>query len=439
MGEQGGTVEKVKAGSIAEEIGLIPGDHLVSINGKIFRDILDYKYLCAGEEIEVHVIKTNGEEWFIVIEKDYDEDLGIIFKSPTISPVKRCYNKCVFCFIDQMPGEMRASLYLKDDDYRLSFLYGNFITLTNLNESEISRIIRHHLSPLYISVHTTEPDLRCKMLNSKKNINVMEILERFARADIEMHGQIVMCPGINDKEHLDKTIEDLAKLWPAFRSSAVVPVGLTRFRDKLFPIVPITGNDARNVLNQINRWQERFIEKISTNFVFPADEFFLKAGEDIPAHSYYEEYPQIENGVGLIRIFLNNLGKWNSEKLPKEINPSLTISIVTGMLAKPYLVKMCSFFDSIKGLKFKIWEIENNFFGKEVTVAGLISGKDIIDTLSDKSLGDLLLIPDVMVKEGDNIFLDDFTIKEVEDILRVKIKVVDSLLDKVKPAELLKI
>lgn len=435
----GGTVKKVKAKSIAEEIGLIPGDRIVKINGKTFKDILDYKYLCTEEEIEVHVIKNNGEEWFIVIEKEYDEELGIIFESPTISPVKRCRNKCIFCFIDQMPKGMRPSLYLKDDDYRLSFLYGNFITLTNLNEAEIERIIRQHLSPLYISIHTTDKDLRCKMMNIKNNKDIMDILPRFAQAGIEMHGQIVLCPGINDKEKLDKTIEDLAGLWSAFRSLAVVPVGLSRHREKLFPLVPVGESDAEYVLDQVSRWQDKFMEQMNTKFVFTADEFFLKAGKEIPPDLYYEGYPQTENGVGLIRLFLNNLEKWDYEKLPARVDPPLTISLITGMLAKPYLIKLCSYFDSIKGLRFKIWEIENNFFGKGVTVAGLVTGKDIIDTLSDKNPGDILLIPDVMLKERENIFLDDFTVKEVEDILRIKIKVVDSLLDKVNPKELLKV
>ena len=433
---EGGTVDKVERGSIAEEVGLVPGDRLLSINGESFKDIIDYQYLCAEEELEVRVSKENDEELIIEIEKDYDEDLGLIFTYPTIDPLKKCCNNCIFCFVRQMPGGMRSSLYVKDDDYRLSFLYGNFITLTNLSQEDILKIESQHLSPLYISVHTTEPYLREKMMNCKNIIDVFPVLERFAKARIEMHGQIVLCTDINDKQHLDKTIGDLASLWPSFKSVAVVPVGLTRYREGLYPLRTVTSHESRSILFQLEKWQEKFKEIMGTNFVFPADEFFLKAGIEIPLDSYYEEYPQTENGVGLIRLFLNNLDKWDKRDLPSSINPPRTVSLVTGKLAKPYLMEMCNYFKSVKGLRFKIWEIENIFMGREVTVSGLVCGKDIIDTLSEEQIGDVLLIPDVMVKDRRHIFLDDFNKEELEDILQVKIKVLNSLLEGVKPEDL---
>lgn len=435
MTKKSGIIKKVEPGSIAEEVGLAPGDELVSIDGESFRDIIDYRFLCAGEELELRVVKEDGEEWEVDIEKDYDEDLGIIFTSPTIDQIKECQNSCIFCFIDQMPGGMRPTLYVKDDDYRLSFLYGNFVTLTNLKEEDIQRIEREHLSPLYVSVHATKPDLRNKMMNCRKAGKIMDLLARLARASIELHGQIVLCPGVNDGNNLDRTLEDLAGLWPSFKSVALVPVGITRYRDKLFPLSPVEREDAEKLLEQLGKWQEKFINRLGSRFVFPADEFFLKVGQEIPSHEYYEDYPQTENGVGLIRIFLNNLEKWEEASLPAKLEEPLTLSLVTGVLARPYLAKIKEFFKPVQNLKIKIREVENIYFGPEVTVAGLICGKDIIDVLSDNQLGDLLLLPDVMVKDQDSILLDDFHISEIEDILQVKIKILNSLLHGVEPGD----
>lgn len=439
MKKLGWEIKEVKEGSIAEEVGLEKGDRVIWINCQEFKDILDYRYICADEDLELKAYKKNGEEWVIDIEKDYDEDLGIIFESPTIDPVKRCSNRCVFCFIDQMPKGMRSSLYLKDDDYRLSFLHGNFVTLTNLSAGEIKRIEEQHLSPLYVSVHTTDPGLREKMIRCKNGRNILETLKRLAAAGIEMHGQVVLCPGINDGKILDQTIKDLAVLCPSFKSVAVVPVGITRYRERQTPLNIVTPGKAREIIGQISRFQTKFLEECGTRFVFPADEFFLQTGMEIPPDSYYEDYLQTENGVGLVRLLLNNLESWTEKDLPSRVSPPLTVSLITGKLAKPYIQKVAQFFKKVKGLRVKVWEIENEFFGKDVTVSGLICGKDIIDSLSDKKLGDLLLIPDVMVKDGKDTFLDDFTREEIEDILQVKTKVIDSLLENVKPGDLFRV
>ncbi|RQD73212.1 MAG: DUF512 domain-containing protein [Candidatus Syntrophonatronum acetioxidans] len=436
MAEKGERIERIEPDSIAEEVGLAPGDRLIKINGEKFRDIIDYRFLCAGEELELRVIKKNGEEWQIDIEKEYDEDLGVVFASPTIDQIKECHNKCIFCFIDQMPGGMRPTLYVKDDDYRLSFLYGNFVTLTNLREKDIERIEKEHLSPLYVSIHATEPALRNKMMSSRKAGKIMELLKRLTRASIEIHGQIVLCPGINDGKNLDRTLHDLGGLWPSFKSVAVVPVGITRYREDHFPLSPVKREDAEKLLEKVARWQERFLSQLGTRFVFPADEFFLKAEGEIPSSEYYEDYSQMENGVGLIRLFLNNLEKWKEVELPEKLQDPVTLSIVTGVLARPYLERIKEFFKPVQGLKINVWEIENIFFGQEVTVAGLICGKDIIDVLSEKRLGDLLLLPDVMVKDQDSTLLDDFSAGDIEDILQVKVKILNSLLYGVMPGDI---
>ncbi|UNC92473.1 DUF512 domain-containing protein [Candidatus Contubernalis alkaliaceticus] len=436
MEKQGWKIKDVKKGSIADQIGLEKGDRVSCINCEKFKDVLDYRYLCADEELELEAFKENGDQWLIDIEKDYDEDLGIMFESPTISPEKRCSNRCIFCFIDQMPKGMRSSLYVKDDDYRLSFLHGNFITLTNLTEREIERIEKQHLSPLYVSVHTTDPVLREKMVRCNQGRNILETLKRLASVDIEMHGQVVLCPGINDGTVLNQTIKDLAELWPSFKSLAVVPVGITRYRENQFPLTAVTSQGAQDIIESVGRWQAKFLKDLGTRFVFPADEFFLKAGIDIPLDYSYEEYPQTENGVGLIRILLNNLEKWTNTDLPLKLSSPVTVSLVTGNLAKPYIEKLAHFFNTVENLKVKVWDIENIFFGKEVTVSGLICGKDMIDSLSDKELGDLLIIPDVMVRDGKDLFLDDYTREEIEDILQVKTKVINSLLEGVTPFDL---
>ncbi len=436
MNNNGWEINQVKKDSIAQEVGLEKGDRIICINCQEFKDILDYRFLCADEDLEVKILKKNGEQWTVDIEKNYDEDLGITFDSPTISPVKRCSNRCIFCFIDQMPKGMRSSLYVKDDDYRLSFLHGNFVTLTNLSEGELERIEKQHLSPLYVSVHATNPEVRERIVRCKSSRDIFSILKRLAAAGIEMHGQVVLCPGINDGKILEQTITDLAGLWPSFKSAAVVPVGITRYREKHFPLESVTPAAAREVIDQVSRWQSRYLDELGARFVFPADEFFLQAGIEVPADSYYEDYPQTENGVGLVRLLLNNLQAWSKKELPQRVSPPLTVSMITGKLAKPYIFEVARFFEKVEGLKVKVWDIENAFFGENVTVSGLICGKDIIDTLSDKEVGDLLLIPDVMVKDGKDIFLDDFTLEEVEDILQVETRVIDSLLENVNPADL---
>lgn len=430
-----GIIRAIQPGSIAGEVGLQPGDKVIAINGNELGDILDYHLACAGEELEVYLKKDSGEEWVLDIEKDYDEDLGIIFTSPALAPVKKCANRCIFCFIDQMPPGMRPSLYVKDDDYRLSFLHGNFITLTNLKEYDMRRIEGQHLSPLYLSIHTTDPALRKKMLDPSRGVHILEDLERLTRAGIEIHGQVVLCPGINDGPHLDRTLRDLVGLGPGFKSLAVVPVGLTRYRKGLYPLVGFTPTGAGEVLQQVAQWQQGLKTKTGRRLVFPADEFFLLAGEEVPPDPYYEGYPQTENGVGLLRLFLNGLDRWQGHPLPPRVAPPQKISLVTGKLAAPYLQGLTSFFQPVQGLDFKVWEVENKTLGREVTVAGLVCGRDILEALGGKGPGDLLLLPDVMLNQQGKVFLDDCRVQDLEGALQVRVRVINSLLENTRPED----
>ncbi len=414
-------VDKIYKGSIAEELEIEPGDELVSINGKKINDIIDYLYLISDDYIEIEIIKNTGEQWVLEIEKDYDEDLGVEFKSSILDKAQSCKNKCIFCFIDQLPKNMRESLYFKDDDSRLSFLQGNFLTLTNLSDEDIQRIIDYNISPINISVHTTNPDLRVKMLMNKNAGNILERIKKLTENRIKVNGQIVLCPNINDGDYLDETIQDLYPLYPNFQSLAIVPVGITKYREGLYPLSIYDKRNSKLVIDKINKWQAYLKKKIGTNFVYLSDEFYIMADESFPSYDSYEKFLQLENGVGLVKKLENEFVNYLNE-LNDNISINKTISIATGMLAKPFIANLIQKLTTkVKGLNVNIFEIKNNFFGETITVSGLITGKDIIEQLYNEDLGQALLIPNSMLKANENIFLDDITIEDIEKELNIKV------------------
>jgi putative radical SAM enzyme (TIGR03279 family) len=393
-------------GSIAAGQGLQAGDRVISINNRDVGDIIDYRFLVADEHVTIKVRRSSGRTDTLSIAKHPDDNLGI---ECTSLRMKRCRNKCIFCFVDQMPDGGRKTLYLKDEDYRASFLYGNYITLGALSEPEWDRIFRLRLTPLYISVHTTDPALRAFMLGNKKAPDIMESMKRLAAAGIRMHTQIVLCPGINDGPHLLNTVENLAGLFPAVMSIAVVPVGLTSFRKGLFPLRACTRQDARTVLKSIVPLGVRFKKQIGTRLVFPSDEFYIKAGESIPPASFYEDFPQIENGVGMAADFLREAAR---TKLPTKITPRKA-TVVTGVSFSKILGRVLDRVRTVKGAAVKQATVPNSFFGPSVTVTGLLTGGDILHALRGKRLGDLLMVPANTLKENEDVFLDGMTLDQI--------------------------
>ena len=418
-------ITKVYSGSIAEELLLIPGDKLLRVNGNQIKDIFDYRYFIEEEEITLEIEKEDGELWELEIEKEIGEDLGLEFSSGLMDEYRSCKNRCVFCFIDQMPPGMRETLYFKDDDARLSFLQGNYITLTNLKEEDIERICFYKLSPIQISIHTTNKELRCRMLNNRFAGEALTLLASFRDAGITMNGQIVLCKGLNDGEELKRTICDLEEFLPNLQSVSVVPVGLTKYRDSLTELLPFSCEDAKKLLDQIHSLQRRFLEKYGTRLVFAADEWYLKANINIPPAMEYEGYPQIENGVGMVRSFLDEVTAALSKE--KGDSRSAKLSIATGKLAKPLLDLVLSWFsEKFPNIKVTVYAVENQFFGELITVAGLLTAQDLELQLKGKELGSKLLLPDVMLKQDEDVFLDDITVAELENTLQTKIGIVQS-------------
>jgi len=351
-------------------------------------------------------------------EKNFDEKLGIEFETPTISPIKRCRNHCIFCFISQMPKGMRESLYVKDDDYRLSPFYGNYVTLTNLSDKEIDRLIKYRVSPIYISIHTTNGKIREEMLSNPKASNITSIIRKLKEAGIEMHGQIVLCPGINDGDELNKTITDLIEYYPELKSLAVVPVGLTKYRDGLTPLASVSGEDAIEVINQIELYQKAFLNQFGTRFVFLADEFYLLAGQDFPDYDSYEDFLQIDNGVGLVKKFETEALNYIEDK-DLSLN-NINGSIISGKLGAIVINKMLnriSTINKIGKIDIDVIPIKNDFFGSQVTVTGLVTGKDIITQLKDHNLKSAIMIPEVMLKDGGDLFLDNYSLDQVQNEL----------------------
>lgn len=412
-------IENIIKDSIADELGLEVGDEILSINGENIKDIIDYKYLISDEHIELEIKKLNGELISFEIEKDFYEDLGIEFSNPLIDEAKRCSNNCVFCFIDQLPPNMRQTLYFKDDDSRLSFLQGNFITLTNMKEEDIERIIKYRISPINVSVHTTNPELRKKMLRNINASKIMDILKRFDEAHIEVNCQIVCIPDINDKEELDRTVRDLYELKNSVSSLAIVPVGITKYRENLPDLKPFDRQRSIEIIEQVHKLQKEFLEKSNTRFVFLGDEFYILAGMDIPEDEEYEGYPQIENGVGLVRNFSEEI---NEELKNYQIsNNEGEVTLVTGELAKEFMEDIKSrVLKKLPNYKINVRAIENDFFGRTITVAGLVTGIDIIKQV-DKMDYKNLMIPDCMLRANTDYFLDDTTLGELENKLNRKV------------------
>jgi len=418
-------IESVIYGSIASEAGIAKGDILLKINDKEIHDILEYKYHCANTSISLEILKADGDIEIIEIEKDEYEDLGIVFLYPLMSKPKSCANRCIFCFIDQLPKGMRDTLYFKDDDSRLSFLQGNYVTLTNLSKREIKSIAQLKVSPINISVHATEQELRRMMMGNKNAGGVYEIMKYWAECGIIMNCQIVLCKNINDGVHLDKTIEDLTLLYPHVNSVSVVPVGLSDHREGLFELEPFNQQDTLRVIYQVQKWQSLMLERYGSRFVYIADEFYLKANLPIPSYEEYEDFPQIENGVGLIASmkdeFDNSLGD------VKGLTIINKVSIATGSAAYEFISDISNrLMQAVYGLEISVYRIENTVFGKNVTVAGLICGQDIINQLKDKPLGKALYITSSMLRDGEEVFLDDYILKDLENILSTKIITVDN-------------
>ncbi len=422
--KRGHLIREVEPGSIADELGLEPGDRLISIDGHDPEDIFDYEYYLENESVVVLAEKADGEEWELDIENDY-QDLGLTFENGLMSEYRSCTNKCIFCFIDQMPPGMRDTLYFKDDDSRLSFLQGNYVTLTNMKQKDIDRIIRFKLSPINISVHTTNPQLRCMMLNNRFAGKALAYMDQLYQAQTPMNGQIVLCRGLNDGEELERTIGDLSRYIPYMESVSVVPVGLTKFRDGLYPLEPFTAEDAARTIDRIERWQKKLYAERGTHFVHASDEFYILAGRPLPEAERYDGYPQLENGVGMVRLMTEEvheaLAKLSGDQETEEL------SVATGLLAAKYLQ---GFLDEIAekfpNRKVHLYPVVNEFFGEMITVSGLITGRDLISQLSGKPLGSRLLLPVNMFRSGEEVLLDDVTRQQVENALQVPVNIVKS-------------
>lgn len=423
-------ITKVEEGSIAEEIGIEVDDVLLAINDTPIDDIIDYKFLAADEEVVLDIQKSDGEIWAYEIEKEYGEDLGLEFGGGIMDKAKSCTNKCMFCFIDQLPKGMRETLYFKDDDSRLSFLQGNFVTLTNMKDEDIDRIIRYKISPINISVHTTNPELRVKMLKNRFAGSILERLKKLRDAEIEMHAQVVCIPNVNNGEELRKTILDLYELSPYVKNVAVVPIGITKFREGLAKVDTFDKETSKQEILMVKEMQDRFIKEIGAPFVRLSDEFYLVAGMEVPSEEFYSGYEQLEDGVGMIRYFREVVNR-DLEFLNTKIKGSF--SMVTGALAYDEILSAANKIKAKNSnIKIDVYKIINYFFGETITVAGLLTGKDIIEQLKGKINSEYLIMPDNMFRKGyelgpknERIMLDDITIKDLENALNIKVIVCD--------------
>lgn len=423
-------ITKVISNGIAEEVGIEENDILLSINNNKINDIIDYKFLSADEEIVLEIEKPNGEIWEIEVEKEYGEDLGLEFGGGLMDKAKSCSNKCIFCFIDQLPKGMRQSLYFKDDDSRLSFLQGNFVTLTNMKDEDIDRIIKYHVSPINVSVHTTNPELRVEMLNNKFAGKVFERMKKLSDAGIKMNAQVVSVPGVNNGEELKRTIEDLYTLYPAISDVAVVPIGITKFRQGLKHVNTYTKQQSIDEIEQIKKLQDLYIKEIGEPFVRLSDEFYLVAGKEIPDEEFYGDYHQIEDGIGMVRCFRDAIDN-TLDNL--DLNMTGSYSIVTGELAYNDLLEASNKIKKKNSkIKLDVFKIVNNYFGETITVAGLLTGTDIINQMKGIINTKYLLMSNNMFRKGyeladstEQIMLDDIKIKDIESALGVKVIVVD--------------
>lgn len=423
INEDKNIIEQVSRDSIGEEVGLIPGDILLSINDTPVRDILDYKYLISDDYIVIKIEKQDGEIWEIEIEKEFDEDIGIVFTNPLIDKAKSCRNKCIFCFIDQLPENMRETLYFKDDDSRLSFLQGNFITLTNMTDDEIDRIIEYRLSPINVSVHTTNPDLRVEMLNNKNAGKVYEILKRFHEVGLVVNCQIVLVPDVNDGEELNRTLEDLSKLHPTVKSVAVVPIGITKYRENLKKVKSFDKELSNEFLDFIEKKQCEYLQSMGTRFVFPSDEFYALTERKLPSTDEYEGFPQLENGVGLMKSLEDEIST-QLNKVSDDISIDKKIIISTGTLAKSFIEQIATMImEKVKDLEIIVVPIINDFFGETITVSGLITAQDLISQLSQYKDVDEIIVPRTMMKSDEEVFLDNMSIDDVRKKLGIPVQI----------------
>lgn len=438
------SVKKVLAGSIAEELEIEAGDKILEINGTEIEDVFDYQFLIQDTYIEVLVEKPDGEQWFLEVDKEADEDLGIEFESGLMDEYRHCHNKCVFCFIDQMPPGMRETLYFKDDDSRLSFLQGNYVTLTNMSDRDVDRICRYHLSPINISFQVMNPELRCRMLNNRFAGEALRKVDILNQASIRMNGQIVLCKGLNDGKELEYSIEKLMEYIPNLESVSVVPVGLTKYRKGLYPLEPFDGKEAGQVIDLIEKYQKECYRKYGTHFVHVSDEWYILAERELPEAERYDGYLQLENGVGMLRLLLDEfqeemdsrrkLGRFQEEvnscckpsSLPNAVKRK-ELSIATGLLPYPYIRQMVEEMQrECPEISVHVYPVTNFFFGEHITVSGLLTGRDLRDQLKGKTLGERLLLPENVLRSGEDVFLDDMTIKELENALQVPINIVKS-------------
>ncbi|NQE35591.1 TIGR03279 family radical SAM protein [Microcoleus asticus] len=428
-------ITKVIPDSICAEIGFEPGDSIVAVNGQKPRDLIDYQFLCADEFIELEVLDAKGKSHKLEIEKDYDEDLGVEFETALFDGLIQCNNRCPFCFIDQQPPGKRETLYLKDDDYRLSFLYGSYLTLTNLTQKEWDRIEQMRLSPLYVSVHATEPEVRIRLLKNLRAGKILEQIKWFQERRLQIHAQVVVCPGINDGEHLERTLLDLAKFHtgnnPAVASVAVVPVGLTRFRPAEDELIAVTAEKAREVIEQVQKIQVLLSKgkggkkakkpNSKSRCIWLADEWFLIAGLDLPSAADYEDYPQIGNGVGSIRQFIQQFETAFEKLQPMQVEPARKLVWVVGNAVEKAFEPIVQQLNQIPGLSVNMAALCSRYWGQTITVTGLLTGQDLLEALQGRDLGDGILLPSVMLKQGEPRFLDDMTLEQLASSLKTRI------------------
>ena len=430
-------IKQVEAGSIAHEMGLVAGDELLKIDAVYPVDILDYRYMLMSDYVEILIRKPSGEEWLLEIDKNADEDIGLHFADGLMDAYRSCQNNCIFCFMDQMPSGLRESLYFKDDDERLSFFRGNYITLTNMSTDEIERIIRYRLEPINISIHTTNPALRIKMMNNPRAGAALLLIDKLYAAGIKMNGQIVLCKGINDGDELIRSITDLSAYLPHMESVSVVPSGLTKHRAGLYPLEPFDKADAGRVIDCIESHGRKFYEKWHNHFIHAADEWYLLAGRPLPPADMYDGYPQLENGVGMLRLFEDEFADalkvalTGTEPDPPSSQSSMapqgTISIATGTLAYESILSMSErLMSHFPGLSIQVYAVTNHFFGDSVSVSGLLTGADLISQLRGQDLGERLLLPENIVKSDEDIFLDGTSVADVEKALQVRVDIVKS-------------
>ena len=417
-------ISRVLPGSIGEELELEPGDVRVSINGQPVEDVFDYRYLMNDEVVELLIRKKNGEEWELEVEKDYEDDLGVEFENSLMDDYRSCSNHCIFCFIDQMPPNMRETLYFKDDDSRLSFLQGNYVTLTNMSEYDLDRIIKFHLSPINVSFQTMNPELRCKMLHNRFAGDALKKVDKLYQGGVIMNGQIVLCKGVNDRDELEYSLEKLSEYAPVLQSVSVVPVGLSKYRDGLYPLEPFDREDAEYLIEQVERWQKIMMERHGIHFIHASDEWYILAGKKLPEETRYDGYLQLENGVGMMRLLETEV----KERLAglEGDDREFTASVATGKLAAPFIQQYMKLIqEKFPNIKVNVYTIRNDFFGERITVSGLITGADLREQLKDRELGEKILIPCNMLRSGEDVFLDDLTVDDIREALGTELVVVD--------------